>query len=200
MKLNTLNPSIKANPISFLTPVCSTMMAIHLLPKALLSIPTVTIPDPKPLLFPCALVYKLNRKLDWQYCWGYIYSTLIMLIEFSRREEAELLYNIATPAGVYLLQFDTSSKSYIMGTVEGMIEMPPGVPFVVNIDGDESHSITVACLQTLDSLQGYSKYPTNTLRLKSLFLFQLRIYGFNPYVAFMEFTRRPGWGSYIWGQ
>lgn len=100
-----------------------------------------------------------------------------MLIEFSTREEAELLYNIATPAGVYLLQFDTSSKSYIMGTVEDMIEMPPGVPFVVNIDGDESHSITVACLQTLDSLQGYSKYPTNTLRLKSLFLFQLRIYG-----------------------
>lgn len=57
-----------------------------------------------------------------------------MLIEFSRREEAKSLYNIATPAGVYLLQFDTSSKSYIMGPVEGMIEMPPGVPFIVNID------------------------------------------------------------------
>ncbi|KAF9068618.1 hypothetical protein BDP27DRAFT_1421793 [Rhodocollybia butyracea] len=46
-----------------------------------------------------------------------------------------------------------------MSPVEGMIEMPPGVPFAVRIDDHPDQIITVGCVQMLDSLRGYSKYP-----------------------------------------
>lgn len=119
----------------------------------------LTIPDPDPLVFPRAPTYTLSG-LDHRYRRGYIYSTPISLTLESKKEETERLYKIATPPGVRPRGFNPTTKQFIMGPVEGMIQMPPGVPFVVNIDGDEERYITVACLQTPQSLRNYSEWPS----------------------------------------
>lgn len=125
----------------------------------------VKTPDPTPLCFPRAPTYTLNSEADPQYRRGYYYSTTITLTEESKAAEAERLYKVATPPGVRPVGYDKQSKSYTMTPVEGMIEMPAGVPFVVCVDGDKDKSITVACIQTLDSMSGYPEHP----RISQLF-------------------------------
>lgn len=118
--------------------------------------PSIT-PDPSPLCFPKAPKYILNE--DPRYRRGYCYTTPITLTQESKATEAENLYKVAVPPGVRPVGYDTASQSYIMSPVEGMIEMPPGVPFAVHIDDHPDQIITVGCVQTLDSLRGYSEYP-----------------------------------------
>ncbi|KAJ3974864.1 hypothetical protein EV361DRAFT_946645 [Lentinula raphanica] len=119
----------------------------------------VQTPDPTPLSFPKAPIY-IRSELNLRFRRGYVYSTSMIISEESKNIESQRLYKIATPPGVRPLSYNEQSKKYILGPVEGMIQMPAGVPFVVNIDGDLNKNITIACLQTLDSLKGYQEYST----------------------------------------
>lgn len=83
---------------------------------------------------------------------------------------------------VYVADFDTTKKSMIMEKllhtiippnigpslvdgklvhipVPGMILMPVGIPFVNHINGSDKHIITVACIQTVSSMQQYACGP-----------------------------------------
>lgn len=46
---------------------------------------------------------------------------------------------------------------WIFEEVPGMVQMPAGIPFVTFVGGDKSKPITVACLQTMDSLSQYAE-------------------------------------------
>jgi hypothetical protein len=47
------------------------------------------------------------------------------------------------------------SGSLRIEPIPGMTKLIPGVPFVYHLDGDPSQPVTVACLQTLNSLEAY---------------------------------------------
>lgn len=101
----------------------------------------------------------LNNEIDYRFRRGYAYSTPWSLTPESKAEEADKLYRIATPPGAKPLRYDAESHSWIMAPLQGMIEMVPGVPYTVEIDGNKDRTITVACLQTLDSLSVYPEFP-----------------------------------------
>ncbi|KAE9382570.1 hypothetical protein BT96DRAFT_952087, partial [Gymnopus androsaceus JB14] len=126
-------------------------------------------PEPSPLCFPTALTYTLNPSIDYRFRRGYFYSAPINLDGESKAKEMERLYKIAMPPGVHPLGYDGESKTFTMAPVEGMIEMPAGIPFVACVDGDRDKAITVACVQTLDSLNGYPEHPRITQLFDEVF-------------------------------
>ncbi|KAJ8079431.1 hypothetical protein PM082_021947 [Marasmius tenuissimus] len=121
--------------------------------------PLTRLPPPE-YAFPIAPVYTLNEELDPRWRRGYVYSSSVSVRHEDKARESDRLYKIATPPGVEPVRYDSHSKRWIMNPVDGMIEMPAGIPFVAKLDGFESTShgegreryLTTACLQTLDSI------------------------------------------------
>ncbi|KAJ7584523.1 hypothetical protein C8J56DRAFT_1053977 [Mycena floridula] len=129
-------------------------------------------PDPAPLepnpvlhkpphgfVWPIAPIYERNEHLDPRYRCGYFYSTNISSASDDKEAEMARLSKIATPPGVEPIGYDTVEQKFLMVPVEGMIELPVGIPLVGHIDGDPSRSVTITCLHTLDSVMAYAEGP-----------------------------------------
>ncbi|KAJ8075902.1 hypothetical protein PM082_021534 [Marasmius tenuissimus] len=107
-----------------------------------------------------APTYTLNEELDSRWRRGYVYSSSVSVRHADKARESDRLYKIATPPGVQPVCYDAQNKQWIMNPVDGMIEIPAGIPFVAKLNGFESTSteegreryLTTACLQTLESI------------------------------------------------
>ncbi|KAK7453247.1 hypothetical protein VKT23_011923 [Stygiomarasmius scandens] len=110
-----------------------------LLPVVLVPNPIIT-PAPAPFHYPNSLEYTRNENIDPRFRRGYCYTNSVTVVDKER--QAERLYKIVTPQ-----------------PVEGMIQLPPGFPFAVILDNNVTKLITIACLQTMDSLSQYTEFP-----------------------------------------
>ncbi|KAK7461698.1 Chromobox protein 5 [Stygiomarasmius scandens] len=125
----------------------NTLLAPQLLPNPSKSKP------PEGFTYPVAPIYTLRP--DKRFRRGYCYSTSVSTAYDDKLAEADHLYHTRTPPGVDPVGYDPVRQTFIMAPVEGMIEMPPGVPFTVLLDNVPDREITVACLHTLQSLSHY---------------------------------------------
>jgi hypothetical protein len=73
----------------------------------------------------------------------------------SRNEHRAELMATSTPPG---LQPRLENGVLITDIIPGMCQMKPGLPLAYAVDGDRSRVQTVACLQTLSSLQHYPDF------------------------------------------
>ncbi|KAJ7223485.1 hypothetical protein GGX14DRAFT_558060 [Mycena pura] len=68
------------------------------------------------------------------------------------RAEIERLSSIHAPPGTSAGPYDPVAKKFIIHPIEGMTEMPMGIPIVADIDGNMSTSVTVAVCFDEESL------------------------------------------------
>lgn len=109
--------------------------------------PTTTTPL-SGFTYPLASSFVCNSALDRRFASGYFYSSST---EVSKKlVHRERLLRTSNPPGVVPVDFVDGRQ--VMQPIEGMIQMPPGCPFVTFIDGDPARLMTVACFHTLSSL------------------------------------------------
>jgi hypothetical protein len=84
---------------------------------------------------------------------GYTYSASYDPAQ--REVHRERLISITTPPN---FQAEYADGCYTAKPIPGMIRTVAGVPFVVNIKGEQGRTQTIACVQTLKSLQYYPDY------------------------------------------
>ncbi|KAL1684696.1 hypothetical protein GGG16DRAFT_119562 [Schizophyllum commune] len=77
----------------------------------------------------------------------------------SREEKRHALLSIATPPETRA-RWDAEAHTWRNDPILGCLAMPPGIPFVAEIEGDPRRLFTVACFHTLSSLRQYpDRYP-----------------------------------------
>jgi len=91
---------------------------------------------------------------DHRYCSRFVYSSTYRLAHLQQHRERLLITD--TPPNIFPSHVD---GRYVSHPVPGMVKMVPGIPFVYYIDGNSDAAYTVACLQTLESLQPYPCFP-----------------------------------------
>ncbi|THU77346.1 hypothetical protein K435DRAFT_877979 [Dendrothele bispora CBS 962.96] len=128
--------------------------------------PVTLVPNPSiatapiPFYFPKSPEYTRNDIPDPRFRRGYCYTTSIDVI--NKQQESERLYKILAPPGVDSepsTSYDPISQRFVTKPIEGMIPLPPGFPFAIILDNDPTKHITIACLQTMDSLSQYVEFP-----------------------------------------
>jgi hypothetical protein len=122
----------------------------------------ITIPPPSGSSFPLAPTYIRNTIPDRRFRRGYYYTTDVLTSNETKEAEKDRMYSICAPPGTEPQAYDAENHEFVMGPIEGMIELPPGFPFTVALDGDARDTITVACLQTMESLEMYEEYEEIT--------------------------------------
>ena len=118
-------------------------------------------PDPQGGCYPRAAEFTLSPKTR-SYMRGYAYVTPWKLANRSTDTERLLCMRMppgATPNG------NEPCTSLKIVPIPGMIQLIPGVPFVYQLDGDPGRPVTVACLQTPQSL---STYPSIAKEVQEL--------------------------------
>ncbi|KAK7039109.1 hypothetical protein VNI00_010293 [Paramarasmius palmivorus] len=131
---------------------------IKTLPSELLP-PPITIPAPAGFSYPLAPIYSL-RMQDWRFAAGCCYVT--NFDPSSKANTRDQLVRTLSPHGTNPIEYNAIQQSFTMAEIEGMTPLVPGIPFGVAIDGDPSRFVTIACLQTLDSL--YTVASSSTYR------------------------------------
>jgi hypothetical protein len=121
-------------------------------PEVLVPPPSIDPPAGSGFVYPAAPSYSLVP--DKRYRRGYVYATDFDTSK--RRQTMDNLLRTITPPGVGPVLVDGKLEST---PVPGMILMPPSVPFVNRIDGSNERIITVACVQTIESMQQYACGP-----------------------------------------
>jgi len=99
--------------------------------------------------YPQAPIFHLNEEIDLQYTSGWYYWADHDTAQHI--DERDHLLRITTPPSVQ----PTSSENGdpLIHAIPGMVQMPPGIPFVHVLDHKDM--ITIACLHTLNSLSLY---------------------------------------------
>ncbi|KAL0565027.1 hypothetical protein V5O48_017005 [Marasmius crinis-equi] len=111
-----------------------------------------------------------ERKENRRWRRGYFYSTYVSTRQEDKSRESDRLYKIATPPGVCPTGYDAGTKRWIMEPVDGMIEMPAGIPFVAQLrgftadTGEDGRFLTTVCLQTLESIEELYPLESSVVR------------------------------------
>ncbi|KAF9032190.1 hypothetical protein BJ165DRAFT_1535148 [Panaeolus papilionaceus] len=132
----------------------------ELLPKL---VPPPCQPPPQGY-YPVALEYRLQE--DCRYASGSIYVADYPLT-FCEEHRQSLLAIQTPPECTPVLM----EGRYVLKPIPGMINLIPGIPFVVYIDGNPDLPQTVACFQNLSSLRWCAEY--NNIEELSIRLAQL---------------------------
>ena len=111
---------------------------------------TVSPEPPLGFSYPLAPVSGYTLTEDTRYLRGYVYSAAYDPTQ--RDVHRGRLISITTPPNFHAENVD---GRYVTKPIPGMIQMVPGVPFVVNLKGEFGRSQTIGCVQTLKSLQYY---------------------------------------------
>jgi hypothetical protein len=114
-------------------------------------IPPPPVTPPKGLKYPHAPVYQLNQVRDNRWRRGYYYWTSYHSADAS--EIYERMMATTTPPNVGPTGYENGEYQY--EPIPDMVKMPAGIPFVEFIGGDPNKPITIACLQTMESLSQY---------------------------------------------
>jgi hypothetical protein len=99
-------------------------------------------------------------KHDPGYYRQYVYAANFDPTE-KQKEKADVV-KVVTPPEAYVdvaRDFDPATGRFRVADIPGMIRMVAGIPYAVDIDGDERKRLTIACLHTLDTLQEYPEGP-----------------------------------------
>jgi hypothetical protein len=121
-------------------------------PIILVPPPSVEPPAGSGFVYPKAPPYTLVK--DTRYRRGYVY-----MVDFDTSKKDMILERLLctiTPPGLNPIQVNGKLENI---PIPGMILMPIGIPFVNRINGSDKHIITVACIQTVSSMQQYSCGP-----------------------------------------
>jgi hypothetical protein len=106
--------------------------------------------------YPLAPLTGYKLVVDVRYKRGYVYIADYNVSEENIQAHGKLLEHIATPPNI---EPDLIGGSFVASPIPGMIHMVPGIPFALAYHGDHNRLHTVACAQTLESLQHYPDYP-----------------------------------------
>jgi hypothetical protein len=117
-----------------------------LLPDML--IPNPALPDPASGFYPVAEPYQLVE--TDQYRRGLVYQC-----DFDPKMRDEIAKRCLAPQIPPNIAPREEGDNLVWDPIPGMLELRPGVPMVQRILGPKPRTITVACLQTLFSLQQY---------------------------------------------
>jgi hypothetical protein len=122
------------------------------------SLPSKLIAPPVPelpigMFYPLAPMDGYSLQHDQRYMIGYVYGTSYLLQKMQMHKKRML--NLLTPPNVNPMVVD---GCYVSEPILGMVELIPGIPFVIHIDGKKERTHTVACAQTLESLKIYPDY------------------------------------------
>ncbi|KAL0569462.1 hypothetical protein V5O48_012502 [Marasmius crinis-equi] len=99
--------------------------------------------------YPCSPTYTLRRD-DPRFPGGCCYVTAFDPIK--KKQEYDNLVSVSAPPGTHP-RWDEARQAFDITPIEGMIDMPPGIPFGVAIHDDPRRFVTVGCYHTLDSLR-----------------------------------------------
>ncbi|THU99615.1 hypothetical protein K435DRAFT_855482, partial [Dendrothele bispora CBS 962.96] len=127
-----------------------------------------TTSPPEGFTFPKAPVYYQNKTSDLRFRRSYFYSCSVSTDQAHKDAEKAHLNLVVSPPEVIPAGYDQVRQSFDMDPIQGMIEMPPGVPFVVYLDNDPNRLITMACFQTMESLSFYHEFPRIRFLVDSL--------------------------------
>lgn len=117
--------------------------------------PTISPPPPEPdtpenVYYPLAPTFHLVETTAYRR--GYVYACDFDASAESKAEVFDNCTKLKTPPSA--APTITDGKVYC-GPIRGMTQMPPGIPFIVYIDGDRSRPITIAVMHTLESMDAY---------------------------------------------
>lgn len=115
-------------------------------PTALRLEPPPPVSPPEHHWHPYSGVFTLNEQIDYRYKRGWFYY--IAYDPSDRMLLRQQFMRLTTPPNL------ARPKSF-NDSVPGMIRIPVNVPFVNFLRGNPNHALTVACFQTLDSLDTY---------------------------------------------
>lgn len=144
-----LDPHDAMPSYDFIWPQDQLSLATISSPDVLVPPPTIDPPLHSGYVYPNAPVYMLHR--DERYRRGYTYVADFDVA--SKGFVAEALLRTIIPPNI---DPRLVNAELVYDPVPGMTLMPVGIPFVNRINGSDRHIITVACIQTVDSLQQYS--------------------------------------------
>jgi hypothetical protein len=111
--------------------------------------PAIHPPQDSGHLYPMAPSYQLCQDNRYQRCCAYVTDFHVS----TKAIVADKLLRLITPPGI---DCHVEDGQLVVDPIPGMILMPPGIPFANRINGSEKHLITIACVQTVDSMQQYS--------------------------------------------
>lgn len=124
------------------------------LPEELSPFPSA---EPPPgFTFPQSPIW--TRRRDHRYSCGVHYSADWSSDVYALRAESDHILRIVTPPGVSAT-WDESRSCFVTHDIAGAVRLIPGIPFAQYVDGDPNSCLTVACLQTLQSLSVFPQYP-----------------------------------------
>lgn len=108
------------------------------------------VPDPEGGTYPQAPEFILSERTR-SHTRGYIYTSNWRTAD----KPANLQRLLKTRMPPKVVPSRDDKGNLIVEAIPGMIKLIPGVPFVYHLDGDPGHPVTVACLQTPQSLSAY---------------------------------------------
>ncbi|KAJ7582351.1 hypothetical protein C8J56DRAFT_760267, partial [Mycena floridula] len=126
--------------------------------EAILEPNPVTENPPHGFVWPIAPTYTCS-KLDRRYRRGYFYYTTISSQSNVKIAEIDRLSRIANPPGISPAGYDAEARKFLMDPIQGMIQLPVGIPLVALVDGEPTRSLTMTCLHTLKSVLEYWEGP-----------------------------------------
>ncbi|KAJ7586764.1 hypothetical protein C8J56DRAFT_1052115 [Mycena floridula] len=88
-------------------------------------------------------------------------------------DERAKIIQIVTPEDTHVdieTDFDPNIKSFVPKEIGGMLRMVAGTPYAVEIHGEASRRLTIACLQTPESMDEYPQGPRICQLSRELFL------------------------------
>lgn len=133
----------------------SELCSSQLLLEQVLSAPCAVTP-PRGCYYPLAPVGGYKLVSDLRYRRGKVYIAPYDVSKESVMSHAALLATTCTPPNVDPQL--VGNQVFVSSPIPGMIQMVPGVPFAVAFNDDQNRLHTVACAQTLESLQGYPDF------------------------------------------
>lgn len=95
--------------------------------------------------------YALQR--DNRYMSGHVYAANYPLSKMEMHKDRML--HLETPPNV---EPKFKDGRFTADPIPGMVQLVPGIPFVIQVDGKAERTHTVACVQTLESLKVYPDY------------------------------------------
>lgn len=118
--------------------------------------PPESVQPPTNFTFPQAEPHKRNETYDHRYASGWYYYADYFVQQAAEVKKRMLM--IVNPPNVGPDGYQAGAFTF--KDIPGMIKLIPGIPFVVRINGDSLKEMTVACLQTLNSLRPHPQYDT----------------------------------------
>ncbi|KAL0057498.1 hypothetical protein AAF712_015860 [Marasmius tenuissimus] len=110
-------------------------------------------PLPAKFTYPLGRTFHLRDNLEYR-C-GCSYNASYNVPD-DKSSEWDYLAQITTPPGTAPTQYNPDTQKYETRPIEGMVQLVPGIPFCVDLDGDQTQSITVSTLIDDRVLHEYS--------------------------------------------